>query len=106
MITITKIKKGDTVRVMKGKNRGAEGKVVRIIPKLGKILVEGVNQKIRHVRPRRAGEKGQRLEVIHPIWAANAQVVCSSCGKVTRVGFEIMNGVKARICKKCKATIS
>lgn len=103
---LLKIKKGDSVRVVKGKNRGKEGKVLRVWPKIMKITVEGVNEKIRHTRPRRQGQKGERVTVIHPIQIANARLLCPSCGKATRVGFVVgEGGVKSRICKKCKATI-
>ena len=100
-----KIKKGDTVLVTKGKNRGAKGKVLRTLPSVGKIVVEGVNQKIRHTRPRRQGEKGQAVTITHPMWIANAMVICSSCGKATRVGYKIDGATKTRICRKCKGTI-
>ncbi|MEK7576742.1 MAG: 50S ribosomal protein L24 [Patescibacteria group bacterium] len=106
MIYSLKIKKGDTVQVAKGKDRGKKGRVVRVLPRVGKLLVEGVNQKTRHTRPRRAGEKGQSIIVTHPVVISNVRVVCPSCGKGTRVGYEITDGVKTRICKKCKATLS
>lgn len=101
-----KIKKGDMVLVMKGKERGKKGKVLRTFPALGKVTVEGVGEKTRHTRARRGGEKGQRVKVTHPLWVANVQIVCPSCGKVTRVGYEINDGSKSRICKKCKASLS
>ena len=91
--------------VIKGKDRLKRGKVVRIFPKLKKIVVEGVNQKIRHTRPRKQGQKGQRVTVTHPIWAANAMVVCASCGKGTRVGYQVNSDGKIRICKKCKSAL-
>lgn len=101
-----KIKKGDTVLVTKGKDKGKKGKVVRVFPALEKVLVEGVNTKTRHVRPRRAGEQGQRVEVSHPVPTSNTMVVCSSCGKGTRVGYQVTDGKKVRICKKCKSVLS
>lgn len=104
-MTMLKIKKGDTVLVMKGKDRLKRAKVLRVLPKLGKITVEGVNQKIRHTRPKRQGQKGERVTVLHPIPIANVRVVCPSCGKGTRVGFQINNEGKIRICKKCKSAL-
>ena len=104
-MTTRKIKKGDTVLVMKGKNRTKRGKVLRVWPQLGKITIEGVNEKIRHTRPKRQGKKGERVTVLHPIPEANVRVVCSSCGKGTRVGFKINDGQKSRICKKCGADL-
>ncbi len=101
-----KIKKGDTVVVMKGKDHGKKGKILRTFPVLDKVVVEGVNEKMRHTRVKRGGQKGQRVTVTHPVWAANVQVLCPSCGKITRVGFEMHDGVKSRVCKKCKAALS
>ena len=100
-----KIKKGDTVLVSKGKNRGKTGKVLRIYPKSQKRTVEGINEKIRHTRPRRGGEKGQKVSIFHPIWIANALVVCPSCGKGTRVGYDVKDKIKVRVCKKCKGNL-
>ena len=104
-MTMRKIKKGDTVLVMKGKNRTKRGKVLGVWPERNKITVDGVNEKIRHTRPKRQGQKGERVHVIHPIPEANVLVVCPSCGKGTRVGFKITEGQKNRICKKCGANI-
>ena len=101
-----KIKKGDTVYVAKGKDRGKQGKVLRVYPDTQKVMVDGVNQKTRHARPRRAGEKGQKITVLHPVRVANIRLICSSCGKHTRVGFRITDGTKVRICKKCEASLS
>ena len=106
MITRLKIKKGDTVLVAKGKDRGKQGKVVRVYPEIEKLLVDGINQKTRHSRPRRAGEKGQRITIFHPVRVANVRVVCPSCGKGTRVGYRVTDGVKTRICKKCNSALS
>lgn len=100
-----KIKKGDTVLVMKGKDRSKRAKVLRVWPLIGKITVEGVNQKIRHTRPKRQGQKGERVTVLHPIPEANVRMICPSCGKGTRVGFAITEGQKSRICKKCKSAL-
>ena len=105
MKSILKIKKGDTVLVMHGKDKGKKGKVVRIFPQTEKAMVEGVNQRIRHTRPRRAGEKGQRVHVTHPVWVSNLLVVCPSCGKGTRVEYRIGETSKTRMCKKCKADL-
>lgn len=100
-----KIKKGDMVLVTRGKDRGKKGKVLRVFPVARKILVEGINQRIRHVRPRKAGEKGQRLTVAHPLWDSNTMVICPSCGRSTRVGYRVDEQTKTRICKKCGANI-
>ena len=96
-----KVKKGDLVLVMKGKDRGKKQKVLRVFPRTLKVLVEGVNEKTRHVQPRRAGQKGERVRVASPIPSANVMAVCPHCGKGTRVGCND----NARVCKKCKGTL-
>lgn len=100
-----KIKKGDNVLVISGKDRGKTGKVFRALPKESKILVEGVNLRKKHRRPRRAGEKGQIITLSAPLPLSNVKLVCPKCGKATRVGYKITDGRKHRICKKCGAEI-
>jgi large subunit ribosomal protein L24 len=96
-----KIKKGDTVIIISGKDRGKTGKVLRAFPKEGRIIVEGVNLRKKHVRPRRAGEKGQIIALPVSIDASNVKLICQNCGKPTRVGYKIEGEKKYRICKKC-----
>ncbi len=101
-----KIKSGDKVKVISGKDRGKEGKVVRAIPRENKIVVEGINLVKKHLRPRREGEKGQRITVPSPIDVSNVALICPKCGKRTRVGYLVLeNGDKHRMCKKCKQAI-
>lgn len=96
-----KIRKGDTVLIISGKDRGRKGKVLRTFPKRERILVEGINLRKKHLRPRRAGEKGQIVEIAAPIHVSNIKIICSKCGKATRVGYKIEEKKKYRICKKC-----
>jgi len=96
-----KIRKGDQVLIIKGKDRGKKGKVLRGFPKEMKVLVEGVNIKKKHRRPTRAGEKGQIVEVPAPIYVSNVKLICPKCGKPTRVGYKVTEKAKYRICKKC-----
>lgn len=96
-----KIRKGDTVSIISGKDRGRIGKVLKIFPKAGEILVEGVNLMKKHQRPKGAGEKGQIIQLPKPIDVSNAKLICSKCGKATRVGYRIVENKKYRICKKC-----
>jgi len=96
-----KIKKGDTVLIILGKDRGRKSKVLRAFPKELKILVEGINLKKKHVRPKREGEKGQIVQIPAPIQISNVKVICPKCGKATRVGYKITENRKSRICKKC-----
>lgn len=101
-----KIKKGDQVEIISGKDRGKRGKVLRAFPKIMKITVEKINIAKRHVRPKKEGEKGQRVEVPAPLDASNARLVCPKCGKPTRVGYKTENKNKFRICKKCGSEIA
>lgn len=96
-----KIKKGDTVLIISGKDRGRQGKVLEAFPKEKKIVVEGINIKKKHVRPKRAGEKGQVIQLPAPLDISNVKLICSKCRKATRVGYKIIENTKYRICKKC-----
>ena len=97
-----RIKKGDQIQVIAGKDKGKKGNVVRVLPAVAKIVVEKVNVLKKHSRPKREGEKGQIVEIASPFDASNAMVVCPSCGKTTRVEYSLKGSSKARVCKKCK----
>lgn len=101
-----KIKKGDTVEIVSGKDRGKRGKILKVWPKKKKLIVEGLNLVVKHVRPRREGEKGQRIKISVPLWLSKVILVCPHCKKRTRVGFKFFGEKKARVCKKCKEIIS
>jgi large subunit ribosomal protein L24 len=97
-----KIKKGDKVRVLTGKDRGKEGEVMRAIPERGKVIVDGVNVAKRHQRATRATTQGGIIDKDMPIPVDNVALVCSSCGKPTRVGYRFDDQHrKIRVCKKC-----
>ena len=97
-----KIKKGDRVRVLTGKDRGHEGEVMRVIPSTGKVIVDGANVAKKHQRATKATMQGGIIDKDMPMPVANVALLCPSCGKTTRVGHTIDNdGTKARICKKC-----
>jgi large subunit ribosomal protein L24 len=100
-----KIKKGDTVLVISGKWKGKIGKVLRAFPRELKVLVEGVNIVKKHQKPKRAGEKGQIVEIPKPIPVSKVKLICPSCKKATRVGYKIEDNKKFRVCKKCGAKI-
>jgi large subunit ribosomal protein L24 len=100
-----KFKKGDSVLIIAGKDKGRTGKIIKSIPKELKILVEGINLKKKHVRPKKQGEKGQVVEIPAAIDISNVKIVCPKCGKATRVGYAIEGENKNRICKKCKQVI-
>jgi len=97
-----KIKKGDQVLIISGKDRTKKGKVLRSFPKEGRILVEGINIRKKHQKPKKSGEKGQIVELPGLIQASNVKLICSKCGKAVRVGYKLIADKKTRICKKCK----
>ena len=100
-----KIIKGDNVKIVAGKDRGKNGKVLKVLPKDGKVLVEGLNMVKKNVKPKKQGEKGQTVSVPMPLNISNVMLICPGCGKGTRVGFAIEGEKKTRICRKCKARI-
>lgn len=101
-----KIKKGDTVLVQVGKDRGKTGKVLAMLPTEGRLVVEGRNIVKKHVRPRRRGEKGQRVEAPSPMPIARVMLVCPSCRAATRVSIRRpAPHTRERVCKKCQAII-
>ena len=109
------IKKGDTVKILIGKDRGKSGKIFQILQKDGKntrAVVEGLNLKYKHLRARNEREKGQKIMFPAPVNISNLMLVCPKCGKATRVGYkvttektEIKKEKKQRVCKKCQAII-
>ena len=97
-----KIKKGDRVEVLTGKDRGKKGEVMRALPADGKVIVDGVNVAKKHQRPTKATMQGGIIDKDMPIPVANVAIVCPACGKRTRVGFKVdAAGTKVRVCKKC-----
>lgn len=104
MVTMQKIKKGDSVKVMLGKDGGKTGPVERVYLKKGKILVAGVNMFKRHVR-KQGDLEGGIIEIAKPLNISNVMLICPSCKKPTRVGFKVAGKEKTRICKKCKKEI-
>ncbi len=104
-----KIKKGDKVKIVIGKDRGKTGKVLRVaVGKNGivKVSVEGRNLRIKHMRPKKEGEKGQRIQFPAPMNLSNITLICPKCSKSTRVGCKVLEDKsKVRICKKCKEII-
>jgi large subunit ribosomal protein L24 len=100
-----KLKKGDNVLIIAGKDKGRTAKITRSFPRELKVLVEGVNLKKKHVKPKREGEKGQVVAIPAPMDASNVQIICPKCGKATRIGYSFEKDIKNRICKKCKQAI-
>jgi large subunit ribosomal protein L24 len=101
-----KIKVNDQVKVMAGKDKGKTGKVTQILPNLNKVVIEGVNTMYKHIKPRKRGEKGQRVEFNGPIHISNVMIVCPKTSKPTRLGVRIgENKQRSRISKKSKEAI-
>ena len=100
------IKKGDVVVVLSGKDKGKQGKVLEVMPKSGKVVVEKINVVSRHTKPRQQGEEGGILQKEAPIYACKVQKVCPKCGKATRPAHKMLaDGKKVCVCKKCGAEI-
>lgn len=102
-MSILKVKKGDTVKMLAGKDKGKTGKVIKVDPKKSKIVVEGVNKRKKSVRPKKQGEKGQLVEFNAYFDISNAMIVCPKCGKPSRTGKKKNGDKNTRICKKCKS---
>lgn len=100
-----KIKKGDTVLVVSGKDKGKKGKILKAFPTERKVLIESVNLKKRHQKPKKTGDKGQIIQKPAPIDISNVKIICSKCNKPARVGYKVINNKKYRICKKCNKQI-
>lgn len=105
MATLLKIKRGDSVRILRGKDAQKHGKVLAVLPKASTVVVEGLNMVKKHVKAKSGGQKGQRVSIAAPIRIANVQLICTQCKKGTRVGITRENGVRTRVCKHCKAII-
>lgn len=105
-----RIRKGDNVKIVSGSHRGKIGKVIQAFPDTGKVVVDGVRMTAKHLRARKSGEKGQKLEFAAPFTASNVMLVCPKCDKPTRVGVKLLTGEggakKVRSCKRCGEAVS
>lgn len=101
-----RIKKGDKVQVLSGKDRGKQAHVVRAFPTEGRVIVEGVHVAKRHAKPTRATMQGGVIDKFMPISVSSVAIVCSSCGVPTRIGMRVDDqGRKVRVCRKCGADL-
>ena len=100
-----KIRKGDTVKVLSGNDKGKTGEVLEVIPKTEKIIVKGINIRKKSVKPRKQGEEGGIIPSEVAIHSSKVSLVCPKCGKAARVGYVVENGEKVRVCKKCNAKL-
>jgi large subunit ribosomal protein L24 len=99
-----KLRKGDRVRVLTGKDRGKEGVIMRAIPEKNKVIVEGVNMAKRHQKAKTATSQGGIIDKDMPIPVPNVALICPNCGP-TRVGYRLDGDGKTRICKKCEGDV-
>jgi large subunit ribosomal protein L24 len=97
-----KIAKNDTVEVIAGNDRGKRGKVLKVLPKAGRVVVEGANFIHRHTKPRSQGDQGGIIEKEAPMDVSNVMLVCTKCNKGVRVRTKILaDSTKTRICTQC-----
>ena len=99
------IKKNDTVIVLSGKDKGKKGKVLTAMPSENKLIVEGVNVATCHVKARKQNDVGGIVKREIPIRVDKVQLYCSNCKKGVRVGYNMVDGKKDRVCRKCGAEI-
>ena len=100
-----KIRKGDTVTVVRGKDSGKSGKVEKVLKKEQKVLVEKVNQYKRHVKARAQNQKSEIKTITLPLPVANVSFICPKCKKPTRIAMRLVKNEKKRVCAKCKAEV-
>ncbi|MBQ9369855.1 MAG: 50S ribosomal protein L24 [Clostridia bacterium] len=99
------IKKGDTVVVISGEEKGKKATVIKAYPSKRKVVLEGVNMVTKHMKPRGANQPGGKVEQPAPIDVSNVMLVCPECGKATKVAHDKVEGKNVRKCKKCGAVI-
>jgi large subunit ribosomal protein L24 len=105
MINKLKIKRGDTVVVTNGKDKGKQGEVLACFPDKRKIVIAGVNVVSKNQKPRSGQDKGGIIQKEMPLEISNAKLICPTCKKATRVGYKVEGKEKVRFCKKCNAAI-
>lgn len=99
--TKIRIKKGDTVKVISGKDAGKKGKVIEVLPEENRVVVEGVNTVKRHTRPNPKVMQGGIIEKNAPIHASNVMIFCSKCNAPRRIQIKVVGETKTRVCHKC-----
>ncbi len=100
-----KIKKGDEVIMLNGKDRGKKGKVLKIVRKSNRVVVDGLNLVKKNLKPKKQGEKGEVISMPRSVDISNVAIFCSRCNKGVRVGFRLSGEQKMRICRKCLENI-
>jgi large subunit ribosomal protein L24 len=104
-MTDMKVKKGDKVKVIYGKDKGHQGVIERVYKKSNKVLIPGINLFKRHLKKTEQNPQGGVVDVPRPIDVSKLMLICPKCGKPTRVGFKREKGSKVRYCKKCQSKI-
>lgn len=100
-----KIKKGDTVKVISGNDKGKTGEVLEVIPKVSKVIVKGINIRKKSTKPKKQGEEGGIIPSEYGVHSSNVKVICPKCQKPTKIGYKIDNNIKVRFCKECGTII-
>lgn len=99
-----KVKKGDTIQMLAGKDRGKNGKIIEVQPVTARVVVEGLNLLTKHQKAKKQGEKGQKIQIPRAVTVSNVALICPKCSKPTRVGYSVSGDKKLRMCKQCQAT--
>ncbi len=100
-----KFKKGDNIKVVRGKDKGKTGKIDKVFPKKGKVLIANINLFKRHLKARSQSQPSEIVTLNKPLNQESVVLVCSKCDKETRVGYKLIKNKKTRICKKCESEI-
>lgn len=104
-LTKLNVKKGDTVVVLSGKDKGKQGKIIQALPKKSQVVVEDVNKVKRHTKPSLKAPQGGILQKEMPLNVCKVQLICPACNKPTRVAHKTVDGKNSRVCKKCGEVI-
>jgi large subunit ribosomal protein L24 len=100
-----KIRKGDKVKVIAGKDKGRDGVVDRVYTKTDQVLISNINMYKKHVKKNDQMPQGGVVDLPRPLDAAKVMLLCPKCNNMTRVGYEVVKGKKQRVCKKCSSKI-
>lgn len=100
-----KLKVGDQVLVIKGKDKGRKGKIQKIFPKAGKVFIPGINVYKKHVKAQGEKKPGGIVDKVIPLPISNVALICPKCNQKTRIGYQVSKKEKHRICKKCGSAI-
>ena len=100
-----KLKKGDQVMVITGKDKGKRGNIDQVFPKISKITVVGINKVKKHLKPSKKNPHGGIIDKIMPLQVSNVIIVCPRCSNPTRIGYKLTGEKKMRMCKKCNESV-